>query len=392
MREGGRGVLGVVREPAGDERELRQRLAVIIVSYNTRNLLRECLRSVEAADGRTKWLDVDVIVVDNASTDGSAAMVVEEFPQVDLVASPENLGFTGGNNLALARLGLIQEDKVTGWQGDKMTGRQGDKVTRSGQSPVNSLSHPVTPSPCHPLTLSPPHLVMLLNPDTILDPAALKTMTTFLRDHPHIGACGAHLRYGDGSFQHGAFRFPSLAQIVLDLWPLAEIKGLRRLHEWLRDSCWNGRYSQKLWQGDAPFLVDFVLGAAMMVQAEAVRQVGGLDDGYFMYCEEMDWALTMRRAGWRIYAVPAARVVHYEGQSSRQVRWSAFEQLWQSRFRFYRKHRMAYPPGHLRALRALVRLGAWMRASLARHRFAHGRLTGEQVAEELAAYRALSQL
>ncbi len=343
----------------------RLRLAVIIVSYNTRELLQDCLRSVEVAAGESEWLDVDVTVVDNASSDGSAATVAAEFPKVDLVASAENLGFTGGNNLAMARLGLIE-------QGSRGAGEQ----TR-----VESTNHEPRITP---------NFLLFLNPDTVLDPAALDHLASFLRDHPRVGACGAHLTYGDGSFQHGAFRFPSLAQIMLDLWPLAELKGVRRLHERLRDSRWNGRYPQTLWQGNAPFPVDFVLGAAMMVRAEAVRQVGGLDDGYFMYCEEMDWALMMRRAGWEVYAVPTARVVHYEGQSSRQVRWSAFEQLWRSRFRFYCKHRQVYPPGYLLAVHVLVQLGIWMRGKLARRRFARGRLTGKQVAEELAAYRAVS--
>ena len=351
----------------------RLRLAVIIVSYNTRELLQDCLRSVEVAAGESEWLDVDVRVVDNASSDGSAATVAAEFPKVDLVASAENLGFTGGNNLAMARLGLIE-------QGSRGAGERGSGGAGE-QTRVESTNHEPRITP---------NFLLFLNPDTVLDPAALDHLASFLRDHPRVGACGAHLTYGDGSFQHGAFRFPSLAQIMLDLWPLAEIKGLRRLHKWLRDSRWNGRYSQELWQSGTPFLVDFVLGAAMMVRAEAVRQVGGLDNGYFMYCEEMDWALTMRRTGWKICAVPSAHVVHYEGQSSRQVRWPSFVQLWRSRFRFYRKHRQVYPPGYLLAVRVLVQLGIWMRGKLTRHRFARGRLTGEQVAEELAAYRAVS--
>ncbi len=371
-REGLDGALSAVREPVrGGGHMAHQRLAVIIVSYNTRDLLRECLRSVEIADERTKWLDVDIIVVDNASTDGSATMVAEEFPQVDLVASTENLGFAGGNNLALARLGLIE-------QGSRGAGEQ--------------IEWEFT----HHAPRTTPDFVLLLNPDTVVYPTALHHLVTAFHademsyNSSDVGMVGAHLRYGDGSFQHGAFRFPSLAQIVLDLWPLAEIRGLRRLHEWLRDSRWNGRYSQELWQSGTPFLVDFVLGAAMMVRAEAVRQVGGLDSGYFMYCEEMDWALTMRRTGWKICAVPSAHVVHYEGQSSRQVRWPSFVQLWRSRFRFYRKHRQIYPPGYLLAAHVLIQLGIWMRGKLARHRFARGRVTGKQVAEELAAYRAVS--
>ncbi len=217
-------------------------------------------------------------------------------------------------------------------------------------------------------------------------------MVAFLRDHPTVGACGARLRYGDGAFQHGAFRFPSLLQIALDLFPLAEIPGVRRFLPRLLNSRFNGRYPQQLWRENAPFPVDFVLGAAMMVRGAAIAQVGLLDEGYFMYCEEMDWALRLQRGGWPIFAVPSAHVIHHEGQSSKQVRWAAFERLWRSRLRFYRKHPEQFPPGHEIMVRACVRLGVRLRAEQARRRFAQGHLRGDQLAEELATYAKIVAL
>lgn len=129
----------------------------------------------------------------------------------------------------------------------------------------------------------------------------------------------------------------------------------------------------------------------MFVRAAAINDVGGLDDGYFMYCEEMDWALRMQEAGWGVYAVPTAHVTHHEGQSSRQVRWEAYERLWRSRFHFYRKHKQRYSDSYRRVLRLLVWLGAAWRSRQARQRFATGAATGEEVARELKAYTAITR-
>jgi len=339
------------------------RLTVIIVSYNVSSLLRDSLRSVAVAAAYSAgWLAVDVVVVDNASSDGSAAMIAAEFPSVHLVGSDKNLGFTGGNNLALRLLGLVAPDREP------------------------------TPRPRPPRQSPPPDFVLLLNPDTRVQADALGQMAAFLRDNPQTGAVGARLSYGDGSFQHSAFRFPGLAQVALDLLPLGELPGLRRLAPRLWDSRLNGRYPRSLWQGREPFPVDFVLGAALMVRSDAIRHVGPLDDGYFMYCEEMDWCLRLQEAGWTVYALPTAHIVHLEAQSSRQVRWSAFERLWRSRFRFYRKQHVHYFKGFLFFLRLLVQIGIWGRAALARRRFAHGKLNGMHLERELAAYSTLRRL
>jgi GT2 family glycosyltransferase len=230
--------------------------------------------------------------------------------------------------------------------------------------------------------------VLLLNPDTEIAADALVQLHDAMERNPRAGMCGAFLRYGDRSFQHGAFRFPSLAQVALDFFPLTGVPGAHRV----RDSRVNGRYRRAQWQGVAAFPVDFVLGAAMFVRAAAINDIGGLDDGYFMYCEEMDWALRMHQAGWGVYAVPTAHVTHHEGQSSRQTRWAAFEQLWRSRFRFYAKHAARYPPGYRIALRLLVRVGAAWRSHQARRQFAMGQETGIETARALEAYATISRL
>ena len=331
-----------------------KRLAIIIVSYNVRDLLRTCLRSVQTAAATAPDLAVDIIVVDNASADDSAGMVARRFPDVHLLALDTNLGFTGGNNLALHLLGF-------------------------------PVAKPAVDLPrLDPLPA--PDAVLLLNPDTELAPDALARLTATLDEHPRAGVVGAHLTYGDGRFQHGAFHFPTAAQLLIDFFPLTGVRGAHRLH----DSRLNGRYPRAQWEGDTAFPVDFVLGAAMLVRAAAIRQVGGLDDGYFMYCEEMDWCLRMHDAGWGILAAPRAHVIHFEGRSSRQTPWTSFERLWRSRFRFYTKHADRFPPGHLQLTRLLVRLSLAVKARQARRRFAHGELDGMALGRELAAYNTVS--
>ena len=322
-------------------------LAVIVVSYNTCDLLRASLNSViGAAETGAAGLDVDIVVVDNASHDGSAEMVAADFPQVTLLTSGENLGFTAANNLALSHLGF------------------GSNADQS------------------------PDFVLLLNPDAEVLPDTLDQMLAVFSTNPGAGVCGANLSYGDGAFQHGAFHFPSLFQVALDFFPLAGMRGAHRLH----NSGLNGRYSQQLWQGDQPFQVDFVLGAAMMVRGAAIHDVGLLDERFFMYCEEMDWCLRMQEGGWAVYAAPEARVIHHEARSSRQVRWSAYERLWRSRFQFYAKHANRYPPATLAPLRALVRLALGYRTRQAQGRFADGQITGVELSAELDAYRAIRKL
>jgi len=290
-------------------------LAVVVVSWNVRDLLASCLRSLFA--DLERWGGAaEVWVVDNASTDGTPEMVARDFPQVCLIASRENLGFAAGNNLALREI-LAGDDQ-----------RRTSNLERR-----TSNLEPRTP------------LVWLLNPDTKVLPGATAALVGALEARPEVGVAGAKLLYADGSLQHSAFRFPGLAQLAFDLFPLPT-----RLYE----TALNGRYPRRLYEGETPFLVDHPLGAAMMVRVEAIRAVGLMDEGYRMYCEEIDWCWRMRRAGWRALCVPTARVIHHAGRSTAQVPIPSFVNLWTSRARLYARH---HGPLTYRLARALVRLG-----------------------------------
>lgn len=359
-------------------------LAVIVVSYNVRELLRACLRAAfaslarsgfvleemgggEWAAGAPRWPAGDaaaargtaaddqagagrsptaaVIVVDNASADGSAAMVAAEFPQARLIASPTNLGFAAGNNLALRTLGFTPQ--------------------------------PPTPSPQPPT----PSFVLLLNPDAEPLDDAIGQMARFLAGHGTVGGVGAQLQYPDGRFQHGAFRFPGLAQLWFDFFPPRP----RRL----LDSRLNGRYRRALYAAGHPFPIDFALGAALMVRREAIEAAGLLDEGYFMYAEEVDWCWRIQRAGWPFYCVPTARVIHHGGASARQFRSQSFLNLWRSRKRLYDRF---YPPAQRRLAGAIVRLGMWAEARRARAAAARGEIPAAECEARVAAARAVQAL
>lgn len=336
-------------------------IAVVVVSFNTKELLRNCLQSV------TKSFECDadsddqlsIVVVDSASSDGSAEMVASEFSDVYLLAQTTNIGFVAGNNLALQALGF----------------------------PVNQVGLPNIDPILSP-EIQLPTAVLLLNPDAQLKDDALWQMARFLNGCETAGGCGAYLEYGDGSFQHGGFRFPTLAQIIIDFFPLTGLPGAQRIH----NSSLNGRYRQALWQGQEPFEVDFVLGAALMVDGCVIKAIGGLDSDYVMYCEEMDWCLRIANAGWIVYAVPAAKVIHHEAQSSKQRRWETYVQLWRSRFLFYQKHSRIYPAGYSSAVRLLLKWGLWWRKRQAERSFANGHTTGIELAGELSAYNAVGEL
>ncbi len=320
------------------------RLGVVIVSYHVRDLLRACLQSVYEDTARTPDLHVDIVVVDNASADGSAEMVAEEFPLARLVASRENLGFARGNNVGL---------KLLGFGNSKFDG-QDSKLER-------------------------PEAALLLNPDTELQPGALAALTGFLAAHPQAGGCCPRLNYGNGDFQHSAFRFPGLAQLALDLHPIPRLMETRI----------NGRYPRKRYDGDKPFPVDFALGAALMVRDKAIDAAGLLDEGYFMYAEEMDWQRRIQRAGWPIYCVPTARVTHYEGQSARQFRRAMTVALWRSRLRYYNKH---HPAWKRRLEQKLIARTMKQRLEQAQTALAAGAEDAEALRDQIAAYEEILKL
>lgn len=310
-------------------------VVIITVSYNTRQLLADCLDSALAGLERS-GLDGQIWVVDNASADGSAAMVRQNFPAVRLLAVDRNLGFAAGNNLALQEI-----------------------------SPGQGAG---------------PRYLLFLNPDTRVIGDALGEMVRFLDGVPAAGAAGAALVHGDGSFQHSAFSFPGLWQILLDFFPL---------HHRLQDSRLNGRYPRRLYEVGKPFPVDHPLGAALLVRAETLAQVGAFDERFFMYCEEIDLCRRIRAADWQIYCVPRAQIVHLVGQSTGQFRDRMFVALWRSRFLMYEKHE---PAAFVRAARWLVRLGLWVEARRTRAAYRQGGISPEELEGRLAAYREVAAL
>jgi hypothetical protein len=269
------------------------------------------------------------MVVDNASQDDSASMVRAEFPGVQIFRSEINLGFAKANNLAMARA----------------SGRY----------------------------------LLFLNPDTIVHESAPQRLISFLEAHPLVAVAGPRLVFGDGSFQHSAFRFPSLAQSFLDFFPT---------NHRLIDSHLNGRYPKTKYEGE-PFPVDHPLGACFLVRREAVDGVGPFDEGFFMYCEEVDWCIRLRRAGWEICCVPEAVVTHFGAQSTRQFRERMFVELFRSRLRLFRKH---YSPAYVFAARQIIRLGLRREARRAQAAFRRGEIDRTLLDKRLSAYREVAAL
>jgi N-acetylglucosaminyl-diphospho-decaprenol L-rhamnosyltransferase len=339
-------------------------LSIIVVSYNVRELLRACLEATFASLARAPELDVTVWVVDNASADGSAEMVAVAFPQVRLVASRENLGFAGGNNLALRASGFGEP------------GSRGAEEQRGRGAEVQTLR-----APGSTLHGSRPDLVLLLNPDAEPVDDAIGQMARYLLAHPEAGGVGALLRYPDGRFQHGAFRYPGLLQLWLDLFPPRP----RRL----LDSRLNGRYPRAAYEGGRPFPIDFALGAALMVRGAAIEAAGLLDEGYFMYAEEVDWCWRIRRLGWPFYCVPSAVVIHHGGASARQFKSHSFVNLWRSRRRLYDRF---YGPVRRWLAGRIVRLGMWSQTRRARAAAARGEITPTELAERVKAAQAVNDL
>jgi N-acetylglucosaminyl-diphospho-decaprenol L-rhamnosyltransferase len=303
-------------------------LSVVIVSYNTRELLRGCLDSV-LADLDSRAND-EVIVVDNASADGSAEMIRDSFPQVRLLANSQNCGFAASNNQAI----------------EQSTGQY----------------------------------VLLLNPDTVVRKGALEGLMAVLEERRDVGVTGPKLLFPDGGFQHSAFSFPTLPMIFLDFFPL---------HNRLLDSQINGRCPRVLYERTEPFPIDHPLGAALMVRRAVIEEVGLLDESFFMYCEEIDWCFRIKEAGWRILCVPRAEIVHHVAQSTKQFRDEMYVELHRSRYRLYQKH---YGSGFRRLARLLVALGMCSQSLQARWAAARGHLDRKDFETRMRAYREVRSL
>jgi GT2 family glycosyltransferase len=258
-------------------------VSIVVLNYNTREHLRHCLDAL-LAEGSTSLsggpLEAEVIVVDNASSDGSADMVQDEFPWVRLVRSPRNGGFAFGNNQALQ-------------------GARGEAI-------------------------------LLLNPDALMSLGGVGALVQHLTNHPEAGIVGPRLLRPDGSMHLACRR--SFPTPVIAFYRLS---GLGRL---FRPSPRFGRYNLTFVDPNVPIEVDSVCGACLVVRRAVVQRVGLLDERFFMYGEDLDWCLRTREAGWTIRYEPSIVVQHQHGAASRKRALRTTFHFFRAMDLFYRKH------------------------------------------------------
>lgn len=271
-------------------------LGIVIVNWNTRDLLRDCLRSVEQSAGVT----YRVVVVDNASVDDSAEMVRAEFPQVELIENADNRGYPAANNQGLRRFGF---------------GRGGPDDA--------------------------PRYALALNPDTVLPPGALREMVTYMDADPRVGVAGPKLVLPDGSLDLACRRSFPTPEISF-----YRMIGLSKLFPRSRRF---GRYNLTYLDPDVETEVDSVVGAFMMVRREAIQRVGLFDETFFMYGEDLDWAYRIKQAGWTVKYNPRVTVTHVKRAASRQSR-RAQQEFYRAMLIFYRKHYRPTTPWWLHSL------------------------------------------
>jgi len=232
-------------------------LSIIIVSWKVRDLLEKCLHSIFE---QTKNIQFEVFVVDNASGDGSVEMVREKFPQVDLTASAENLGFAKGNNLAIK----------------KARGRY----------------------------------ILLLNPDTEILDNALEKMVNFMDAHPESGIAGCKLLNPDLTLQPSVRAFPDLA---------SQIFILLKIHHLLPHGKAMYKYLVHDFNYEKTQEVDQMMGAFMIIRKEVINKVGLFDEKFWIWFEEVDFCKRAKEAGFKIFYTPEAKIIHHFGQSFKQV-------------------------------------------------------------------------
>ena len=250
-------------------------LSVIIVNWNTREFLRKCLEFVETA---VKSIPSEIIVIDNASTDGSIEMLVDSFPNIHSIINKTNNGFAAANNLGLHRA--------------------------SGE------------------------YVMLLNPDAELKIDSASKMLEFAEAHPEAGVVGPKLLNTDGSLQKNGQKFPTLARELLHVFRLNR----------LMQSKFDIRYEWGRADFDVQAEVDSVCGACMLVKRAAIEAAGLLDERFFMYYEEVDWCKRIKAAGWKVYYLPESEVIHHIGQGSKQIGLKKMRIAYASQYVYFKKH------------------------------------------------------
>ena len=285
-------------------------ISVIIINWNTKDLLRNCLASLSHFENDLK---AEIIVTDNASEDGSREMVSSDFPGVTLHVNSSNLGFGAGNNRALPLA----------------TGRY----------------------------------ILFLNSDTIVNPLALEKMVRYADKNPDIGILGPKLLNEDGSLQYSCRRYPQIAMAFFRNTPLGRL---------FPNNKYTNNYLMQDWDHSEPRDVDWVSGAALMIRRDLLNQIGSFDEEYYMYCEDVDlcWRANNATSGelftkkgvpsnWRVIYFPDAVIQHLIGKSSDQAPTRMTYEFHRSQYLFYKKHYSAATP---LLIRPLIPLGIAIRA------------------------------
>jgi GT2 family glycosyltransferase len=276
-------------------------VSIIIVAWNVREMLRNCLKSVYE---QTRGISFEVIYVDNASKDESVEMVTKEFPEVKVIKNTENKGFIRANN-------------------------QGIKIAEG-------------------------RYVLLLNSDTVvLDNAIAKTVK-FADEHPETAVVGCKVLNGDGTLQRDCFMYPSLLNMFLSVTYLYKI---------FPKSKFFGREYMTWWNFNNVREVQTIAGCYSLVRMEAIRQVGLMDELYFVYGDDPDWCYRFSKNGWKIMFTPDSEIIHYGGQTTRQMARKFRWQLHGSRLIFMKLHRSRWEFPFARLLSAsffLLRVPYWL--------------------------------
>ena len=257
-------------------------LSIIIVNYNAAPYLSPCLASIEA---RLAGIAHEVCVVDNASTDGSQTLVTHRFPSVQLIANDRNLGFAAGVNRGL----------------EKTRGRH----------------------------------VLWLNPDSEILDDGMADMLRYLEGEPMVGIIGPQLVDPGGSIQLSCRSFPSYRTALFHRYSL--------MTRWLPSNRYSREYLQTGWDHAAVREVDWVSGACLLHRRKVLEDIGGLDERFFMYCEDVDFCLRARQAGWMVHYHPGMRVLHHIAGSSRRSSSSMVVERHRSMWRYYAKHFRRHP-------------------------------------------------
>lgn len=250
-------------------------LSILIVNWNTHQDLLRCLASITTNPPACPF---EVLVFDNASTDGSAEAVAAQYPHVRLDVGPANLGFARASNRAASNT-------------------QGD-------------------------------FWLLLNPDTSVHPGALDALVHYLTGQPRVAAVGPRLINLDGSLQPSIERLPSLFG---EWWRLFHLDHIYPVSQ----------YAKAVLDSQAPQRVEALNGACLLLRADAVRPIGLFDEDYFVYSEEIDLCDRLTQVGWELHWLPEAVVTHAGGQSTRQVADHMFIELYRNKIKFFRKRRSA---------------------------------------------------